>query len=139
MQLSGEMFKKIISQLKGMSGNSEQRAEPRVGLRNRVTIQLLDEDQVDNGQSHAAGVRDLSQHGIGLLFDAWLPQGTLFAIRFPVQNASPIVAVYKVMRCEMLEAGMYAVGGLLMKMHDPGAASPKSRRPKGAAVSPGAQ
>jgi hypothetical protein len=132
MQLSGELFKRIISQLKGSDNRTDQRAEPRVGLRNEVSIYLLRESTAAKKKSHVARVRDLSTNGIGLVSQLFLPVGALFAIRLPVYRAKPIVVIYKVTHSEVLEEDMFTTGGRLVKIQFPegfegGRSVPRSR------------
>jgi hypothetical protein len=141
MQLSGEMFTKVISQLKGVDNKSGLRSEPRVGVRSEVSITLLDETAAARAGSRVAKVRDLSPSGIGLLAEISLEAGCLFAIRLPVQGGTPVVAVYKVMHSVMVEEEMYSIGARLMKLQESVADAPPKRpakavKPKPAAAAP---
>jgi hypothetical protein len=113
------LFKKIVLQLKGLDDHADQRHEPRVGLRNEVSIRLLEETDFTRAVSHNATVRDLSPNGIGLVSELFLAVDSLFAIRLPVFGEKVIVAVYKVTHSDLLDEELFSVGGRLMKVQYP--------------------
>jgi PilZ domain-containing protein len=117
MQLSRELFKQIIAQLKGGKEDAHnKRREPRVGLRNRVALTVLKGTEHTPGASVTVTVRDLSRDGIGFLHHGRVPTNTIFTIRLPAMEDGDLVAVYKVKHCQLLEEGLYRIGGALINL-----------------------
>jgi hypothetical protein len=119
MELSRELFKLIIAQLKGIGGGHDKRKSPRVGLRNHVQMMPLKSADVKPTQSCNVIVRDLSPDGIGILHHRRINADSFFAIRLPASEAVHMVAVYKVKHCETLEENLFRIGGILIKVNDP--------------------
>jgi|GEM_PF-2297066 len=118
MQLSGELFRQILSQLKGLASDDEQRIGPRVGMHHRVLLTPLGSE---SGKSRpvVVSVRDMSVDGIGILHHVRLPAKSLFAIRLPVYGTRDITAVYSIKHCDVLEKDLFRIGGVLLKIDDP--------------------
>jgi hypothetical protein len=118
MQLSRELFKQIIAQLKGGKdlNHHNKRREPRVGLRNRVALTALKGPNNTPEPSAIVNVRDLSRDGIGFLHHSRIPSNTLFTIRLPALEDGDLLALYKVRHCQLLEEGLYRVGAELVNI-----------------------
>jgi PilZ domain len=120
MELSSEVFRQIVGQLKMVAGKSGKRGEPRVGLRNRVLFAPLKGKDHEPDSPRYVAIRDLSADGIGLLLNHKLPLKSLFAIRLPATESDDLVAIYVVKHCEILEDDhLYRVGGSLTQLFDP--------------------
>jgi hypothetical protein len=118
MQLSGDLFKQIITQLKSALAATDRRDGPRVGLRNRVKLAMLSGSGVRTACSIEVGVKDLSPGGIALIHHTAIPPDTIFAIRLPLQEAGDLTVVYKVKNCRPLEKGVYRIGAVLIKAEE---------------------
>jgi hypothetical protein len=123
MQLSLEMFNQIIAQLKGnRDGTHDKRREPRVGLRNRVSMSPLMGVNHTPDRTYSINVRDLSRDGIGFLHQRRLIPKTFFTINLPASDEGGLTAVYAVQHCEPLEADLYRIGGSLIHISQAGEA-----------------
>jgi hypothetical protein len=119
MQLSSEAFREIIGQLRGNAKETDKRSKPRVGVRNRVKLRLLGTHAGQPIKEIEVTVRDLSADGIGLLHHERLPVKSLFGIGLPVYGQRDLMAVYKVRHCDPLDAQLFRIGGVLVKIDDP--------------------
>jgi hypothetical protein len=118
MELSRELFKQIVAQLRGGGDSHDKRKTPRVGLRNHVHLTQLKGSDNTPGDSYHVVVRDLSPDGIGFLHHRRIAVNCLFAIRLPALEVGMMVAIYKVRHCDMLENDLFRIGGLLVKVCD---------------------
>jgi hypothetical protein len=130
VQLSGEVFRQIIGQLRTDAADSHKRTAPRVGLRNRIMVTPLNNDtNNNNAKAISCAVRDISVDGIGLLDPGHLANNSLFGIRLPLGGNSDITAVYMVKHIEMLEKGLFRIGAVLLKIDDPEGVISMAKRP----------
>jgi PilZ domain len=133
-QLSSEVFREIVRQLKGTPVNDDKRRSPRVGLRGQVPLTLLAKDDGNAPQTYMVSVRDLSPDGIGIMHHLPLASGTHFAIRLPSRDHRDLSAVYIVKHCKPLEKDLFGIGAHLLKLHDPGAAYTSAKKKAEAAA-----
>ena len=124
LQLSAELFEEILNHLRGPHDPGDKRDFPRVGVRNRVTIQPV--GNPDDKTPLPGRVRDLSPHGIGMLTERPMMRDSQFAIRLPVAGGPEVTAIYKVAHCAQVGQGMYAIGAQLEKVQN-GARRPASK------------
>jgi hypothetical protein len=119
VELSGEQFRQIVAHLKTLPSSSDKRKSPRVGLRTQVLMSELSDKGHKPSPPEYVRVRDLSPTGIGLMHNHRIPPGSQFVIRLPVATAHDLLAVYEVKHCKAVDMGMFGIGALLIKLHDP--------------------
>jgi hypothetical protein len=125
MDLSAEQFVEIVNALDG-GGNdesgSEQRRQPRLGLRARATVIPLSEG------SHPAAitiqVRDISAAGIGFLHDKKMSLDEQFALVLPRTGDTPSVVLCSVAFWQPLARELYAIGARFIRVLRDGGAVP---------------
>ena len=79
MQLTAKNLSELIQSLRSnVPGGSQKRIQPRVGIRLKVELVLLDPKTGFGSERIAAWVRDISAGGIGLLCDRGFKAGEPF-------------------------------------------------------------
>jgi hypothetical protein len=82
MHLTAEMYEDIVRSLRSdVLKGTERRRHPRVGMRVRITIIILDAAG-QPGKAESVWVRDLSDGGIGLVATRPMKRGVLFIVQF---------------------------------------------------------
>src|SRR5438105_14455267 len=81
MQLTAKNLSELIQSLRSnVPGTSQKRIQPRVGIRLKVELVLLDPKTGFGSERIAAWVRDISAGGIGLLCDRGFKAGETFVL-----------------------------------------------------------
>ncbi len=115
MAFTAELFRQIVENLKSDDGRryDEQRNRPRVGVRGRVDIKLM---QVgDRGiRTLSVWIRDLSVNGIGILHSKPLPNDSKFIAHFPRCDDAPLAITYVVAYSKQVSKGLYVVGARMV-------------------------
>ena len=121
MTLTAAVFQQILSSLKSDTGRrfNEQRNSPRVGVRGKISILPLTQNQ----DPLEVWVRDVSVTGIGLLSPQTFAPGTRLLARFPKVDDAPLAITYVVAHCKSVSRGLWVVGARLAEM------PPKRRTP----------
>src|SRR4051794_38071022 len=79
MQLTAKNLSELIHSLRlSKTGKGQKRAEPRVGIRIKVELVLLDPHTGFGAERVSAWVRDISAGGIGLLCNRGFKEGEAF-------------------------------------------------------------
>jgi hypothetical protein len=114
MRLTAEMYEQIAGKLKSDSqGNRDKRQEPRVGLPGEANLVSVD----DAGRRIAgvARVRDVSQSGIGLIFNQQLAVKQRFVIQLKYANDQPLWLICSTAYCRAIDGGRFTVGARLVQ------------------------
>jgi hypothetical protein len=112
VSLSAEQFKSIIQGLKSDRpghGSFEKRANPRVGLRAKITVY----QGGDTTKPREVWVRDLSSSGIGIVHTEPIQAGTDFLVCFPLRATDHLWVFYRVMHCRSISPKLYFTGAKL--------------------------
>jgi hypothetical protein len=118
MHLTTALFEQVVSTLRSDDrGTRDQRDGPRVGLRAKVKMTLVDLGNRRIG-SLEGWVRDLSVSGIGLTLCQTLASGSLFIIQLPIKDSSTVSLRYKVAYSHAVAGvgNVFTIGGLFDKL-----------------------
>jgi hypothetical protein len=111
MRLTAEQFEQIVASLKSDSTrprHHDKRSSPRVGVRMQATIIPCVTGQP--ARPHLVWVRDLSVHGIGLIYHDSLPIGSYFLAIFQRKGGEKLTVLYCVASCTRLSAQQTLIG-----------------------------
>jgi c-di-GMP-binding flagellar brake protein YcgR len=112
MQLSAELFKRIVSTLSSdekSCSRHEKRKEGRVGL--RCSVDITPEIFSDSGmKTTRVVVRDISPSGMGFVAHEHIAVGTKLICPLPCENNTSVEVVMLVRHSGRISKGLYNVG-----------------------------
>jgi hypothetical protein len=136
MQLSAEMFRRIVDNLRTderTCTRHEKRKEGRVGMRCAVNVMPKIFD--DKGQrTLQVKVRDISQSGMGFLTHEQMAVGLELICKLPCDDNTDVEVIMTVRHCVKISKGLYGIGTCFAHSKVETAAGSKVKNAKPAAV-----